>query len=113
MHEMSLAEGMVTAVQEQSKLQNFRHVKRVVLEIGALSHVDPHAMEFSFEAATRGTLMDGADLEILSPAGQARCFACDSDVTIERRGDGCPNCGSHQLIVTGGEDMKIKALEVV
>ncbi|MEM6682708.1 MAG: hydrogenase maturation nickel metallochaperone HypA [Pseudomonadota bacterium] len=113
MHEMSLAEGMVTAVQEQALAQNFRHVKRVVLEIGTLSHVDPHAMEFSFCAATKGTLMDGATLEILSPPGQAHCFSCDQDVKIERRGDGCPNCGSHQLIVTGGEEMKLKSLEVV
>jgi len=113
MHEMSLAEGMVSAVQDQARMQHFSTVKRVVLEIGTLSHVDPHAMEFSFGAATKGTLMDGAELEILSPPGQAHCFSCDSDVEIAQRGDGCPNCGSHQLIVTGGEAMKLKSLEVV
>ncbi|MEM7570390.1 MAG: hydrogenase maturation nickel metallochaperone HypA [Pseudomonadota bacterium] len=113
MHEMSLAEGMVTAIEAEAGRQAFARVTKVTLEIGALSHVDPHAMEFSFDAATRGTLMEGANLEILSPPGTAHCFACDNDVAIARRGEGCPKCGSHQLIVTAGEDMKIKSMEVV
>ncbi|MEO0411336.1 MAG: hydrogenase maturation nickel metallochaperone HypA [Pseudomonadota bacterium] len=113
MHEMSLAQGMVSAIEAQAASQVFERVTKVTLEIGTLSHVDPHAMEFSFDAATRGTLIEGAYLEILNPPGAAQCFACDSEVTIAKRGDGCPKCGSHQLIVTGGEDMKIKSMEVI
>lgn len=113
MHEMSLAEGMVSAIEGQAALEAFARVTKVTLEIGVLSHVDPHAMEFSFDAATRGTLIEGAELEILSPPGTAQCFACEAQVEIARRGDGCPNCGSHQLIVTGGEEMKIKSMEVL
>jgi hydrogenase nickel incorporation protein HypA/HybF len=33
-------------------------------------------------------------------------------VTIETRGDACPRCGSFQLQVTGGADLRLRELEV-
>lgn len=113
MHELALAQSVVTAIEAEAKRQSFARVTRVILEIGALSHVDPHALRFGFDAATRGTLSEGAFLDILSPPGSARCFACEQSVTIQRRGDPCPSCGSYQLVVTAGETMKIKSLEVI
>lgn len=113
MHEMALAKSVVDAIEAEARRSAFSRVERVVLEVGALSCVDPHALEFGFEAVTRGTRAEGAALEIRTPPGQARCFGCDKDVAIVRQGEGCPDCGSHQLLVTGGEELKIKALEVI
>ncbi len=113
MHEMALAKGVVETVQAAAIKEAFSRVKRIVLEVGALSCVDPHALEFGFEAAARGTMADGAELEIRTPPGAARCFGCDRDVIIIRRGDGCPHCGSYQLIVTGGEELRVKEMEVI
>lgn len=112
MHEMALMQSMLAGIEAEAKTQAFSRVDRVCLQVGALSCVDPHALEFGFEAVTRGTLADGAALEIEQVPGQARCFACEADVIIEERGRGCPKCGSHQLLVTGGEELKIKELEV-
>ncbi len=113
MHEMSLAQGVIDALEAQASRDAFSSVTRVVLEVGALSCVDAHALEFCFGAVSRDTIADGAALEIRTPPGRAHCFGCDQDVTVERRGDGCPSCGSHQLIVTGGEELKVKEMEVV
>lgn len=112
MHEMALASGVIDVIESARAQQAFTRVRRVVLEIGALSHVDPHALEFGFEATAKGTVAEGAALEIRTPAGTARCFDCESEVAIERRGDPCPNCGSHRLFVITGEDMTVKELEV-
>lgn len=113
MHEMALAQSVVSAIEAEAKRSAFARVERIILEIGALSHVDGHALSFGFDAVSRGTMAEGAVLDIVSPPGRARCFGCEADVVIARQGDGCPECGSHQLIVTGGEEMKIKSLEVV
>lgn len=113
MHEMALAQSVVDALRTEAARQDFTTVRKVVLEVGALSCVDPHALEFCFDAVARETLADGAALEIRTPPGRARCFGCDDDVVVARRGDPCPACGSHRLIVTGGEDLKIKQLEVM
>lgn len=112
MHELDLARSVVDAIQTEASRQSFSRVDRVVLEVGALSCVDPHALEFGFDAATRGTLVEGAALEILSPPGMAQCFGCGRTVKLAQKGDPCPECGSYQLVVSGGEELKIKSLEV-
>ncbi|MGF1455717.1 MAG: hydrogenase maturation nickel metallochaperone HypA [Alphaproteobacteria bacterium] len=113
MHEMSLAQGVIDAIEAQAARDAFTRATRVVLEVGVLSCVDAHALEFCFGAVSRDTRAQGAVLEIRTPPGRAHCFGCDGDVLIARRGEGCPDCGSHRLIVTGGEELKVKEMEVV
>lgn len=112
MHEMSLCEGILQVLQDHAKSQGFERVKTVWLEIGALSAVEPEAMRFCFDAVMRNTLADAARLEIIAVPGEAWCAQCGKTVQVEQRFDACPECGSCQLQVTGGEDMIIKELEV-
>ncbi len=112
MHEMSLCEGVLQILQDHARSQGFRQVKTVWLEIGALSGVDAEAMRFGFDAVMKGTLADGATLEIIELPGQAWCLPCSRPVAVKARYDACPECGSYQLQVTGGEEMRIKELEV-
>lgn len=112
MHEMALCESVLKVLEEEAVKQRFDRVASVWLEIGKLSHVEPEAMLFCFEAVTKGTLAEGARLEILRPEGEAWCVDCCRLVTIDDRRQPCPECGGHHLRVTGGEDMKIKELEV-
>ena len=112
MHEMSLCEGVLQILEDNAVKQGYQKVTTVWLEIGALSGVEIDAMRFGFDAVTRGTLADSAKLEIIRVPGQAWCMQCAKTVTVEQRFDACPDCGSYQLQVTGGEEMKIKELEV-
>jgi hydrogenase nickel incorporation protein HypA/HybF len=112
MHEMSLCEGVLQILEDHAKRQGFNRVKTVWLEIGALSGVEPEAMRFSFDAVTHGSLADGAALEIIDIPGSAWCMQCAKSVTVSQRYDACPDCGGYQLQVTGGDEMKIKELEV-
>ena len=54
----------------------------------------------------------GARLDVVETPGQAWCMQCSAPVTISRRGDACPTCGSHQLQVTGGERMRVMDIEI-
>ncbi len=112
MHEMALSNGVIRILEEAAQAQGFTRVTRVWLEIGALSHAEPSAMEFCFAAATRGTLAEGAILDILRPPGQAWCMDCSVSVELPTRGDPCPQCGGYKLQITGGEDLRVKELEV-
>jgi hydrogenase nickel incorporation protein HypA/HybF len=60
----------------------------------------------------RDTIAEGAVLEIDQPPGQAFCMGCSTTVTIPARGEPCPACGSHQLMVVGGDEMRVDELEV-
>lgn len=113
MHEMSLCEIIVQILETESRRQGFEKVNVVRLEIGALSHTEPEAMRFCFDAVTRNTLADGARLDILQPPGEAWCMDCEKKFEIANRYDPCPACGGHKLQVVAGEEMRIKDLEVV
>ena len=69
-------------------------------------------MRFGFDAVTRDTLADGAELEIIQLPGTAWCLPCGCEVEVQQRFDACPQCGSYQLQVVSGDQMQIKDLEV-
>jgi len=112
MHELSLCEGVLQVLENAARTQGFSRINIVCLEIGALAGVELEAMRFSFEVIKKGTLADNAKLEIISLPGQAWCLPCAKNVAIEQRFDACPHCGSYQLQVTGGEELRVKELEV-
>ncbi len=112
MHEMSLCESVLQVLETEAAKQQFTKIKTVWLEIGTLAGVETEAMRFCFDVVTRHTLADGAKLEIIESPAQAWCLNCSQTVTVTQRYDACPLCGSYQLQVTGGEQLRIKELEV-
>ncbi len=112
MHEMSIAEGIVQVLEEQAVAQGYTRVKKVWLEIGPLAMIETDALRFCFDAVTRDSLAANAELNIINIAGEAFCMQCLKNVPITKRYDACPECGSYQLQVTQGEEMRIKELEV-
>lgn len=112
MHEMSLCEGILATLQEQARLHGFDRVRRVRLEIGRLACVEPEALRFGFDVVMRGSLAEGAALEIERPPGRAHCFDCGASVEIADRLAPCPACGGGRLSPTGGDEMRIRDLEV-
>ena len=112
MHEMSLCAGLLKSIEEQSRLQHFSRVIRVRLEIGALAGVEIEAICLGFELAMQDTLAQGAVLEIIALPGQTWCPDCSQPVNIQQRFDPCPLCGGYSLQITGGDELRIKDLEV-
>jgi hydrogenase nickel incorporation protein HypA/HybF len=112
MHEMALAQSIVEIVREQARVGSFTSVRSVKLCIGALSYVEPHALEFGFEIVARGTIAEGAVLKIDRPAGSARCSACNRVFSVSAHGEPCPGCGQYAWLVVGGDEMRVVELEV-
>lgn len=112
MHEMSLCENILGILKEQALAQNFETVKRVSVEIGSLSCVEPEALRFGFDVVMRGSLAEDATLEIIETEALAECLDCGATSAIAERYDPCPMCGSHRRKVTRGEEFRIRELEV-
>jgi len=112
MHEMSLAESVLQIIEESAKSQQFSRVRSVTLEIGVLAAVEPDAMRFCFDAVTRGSIADGARLEIIETPGEGRCAACGKTVAMQEQYGLCTECGSAYLQVVSGNRMRVKDLEV-
>ncbi len=112
MHELSLCEGVLQTLQGSAKSAGYSRVRTVWLEIGELAGVEIAALLFCFDVVSKGSLAEGARLEIIDVAGEAWCMQCAQRVRVRKRFDRCPDCGSYQLQVTGGDEMRIKELEV-
>ncbi|MFA7290841.1 MAG: hydrogenase maturation nickel metallochaperone HypA [Rhodocyclaceae bacterium] len=112
MHEMSLAEGVIQIIEDAARTQGFAKVKTVFLEIGWLSSVEPDSMAFCFDAVSRGTIAEGAKLEVIDVPGAGQCLSCGKTVEISAVFDPCPECGGYPVHPTAGTEMRVRELEV-
>jgi len=112
MHEMSLAESVVQIVEDTARRNGGTRVSSVTLEIGALAGVEIEALRFCFDAASRDTIAAGATLLIDRPEGTAWCMPCGETVRVAGLGEACPRCGSYQLQVTGGDELRVREIEL-
>jgi hydrogenase nickel incorporation protein HypA/HybF len=107
-HELSITRNVVAICAEQAKGK----VTRVTLEIGKLSAVLPDAVRFCFDICAKGTAIEGAELEIIETQGCARCRDCGGEVMLTQLSGRCV-CGSTDLALIGGDELRIKEMEVM
>ncbi|MDX2367295.1 MAG: hydrogenase maturation nickel metallochaperone HypA [Colwellia sp.] len=112
MHEMSLAEGIIQIIEEQSTVQNFSMVTMVHLDIGKLSHIEVDSMRFCFEAVCKDTMVEGAILQISESPGIGWCMDCARKIEYPALYEPCLHCHGHKIQITSGNEMLIKELEV-
>ena len=108
MHELSLATAVVDACVERAE---GARVTRVRLEIGSLAAVVPDAIRFCFDVCARDTPVEGASLEIIEIPGQAICRNCGALLSLNTLLDTC-TCGTTDLEVVAGEELRVKEMEV-
>ena len=112
MHEMSLCEGIRRVVDQAAAAPNIERVTKVRLEIGRFAGVEKDALTFAWDVVMRGSKAEGAALEMIDLPGQATCFDCVKTVDIADRLDPCPDCGGGRLLPEGGDELRIKDMEV-
>jgi hydrogenase nickel incorporation protein HypA/HybF len=108
MHELGITRSVVAICTEHA---HGAPVRRVTLEIGKLSAVLPDAVRFCFDICAKGTLLEGAALEIIEVPGGALCRDCGAAVSLAALYGRCA-CGSANLQLVAGEELKIKDMEV-
>lgn len=108
MHELGITQEILQVVGDKA---GDRKVKRIVLEIGKLSCVLPDAIRFCFDLCAEGTVAEGAELEILQPAGTGKCRLCGTEFPLEEVLGRCA-CGSTDIEWLAGEELRIKQMEL-
>jgi hydrogenase nickel incorporation protein HypA/HybF len=108
MHELSITLSIVEAAVATAA---GRRVRRVSVEIGALSGVMADAIMFCFELAALGTTVEGAELEIRRVDGRVRCWDCETEFAVASIATPC-SCGSFRLAVLAGEELNLSSIEL-
>lgn len=113
MHELTLAEHALHIVEKSARQADATRVTRIKLAIGALAHVDPETMQYCCEVVSRGSLADGARIEIVRTPGRACCVDCGTEVELKQLGESCPHCGGYRLDVRDGDQMLVVDIGIV
>jgi len=113
MHELSLATSLLELLEERAFLDAFNRVQKIVLKVGELSGVSIPALRQGFEIATKGTIAEGAVMEIIEPTGSGWCFTCERTVPLRDPFRSCPDCGKSAVTPTGGLEFIVVELEVL
>jgi len=64
MHELSIAHNIVATVTRHLPAENRAPVRWIRLRVGVLNHIASDSLRFCFQAASEGTALEGARLDI-------------------------------------------------
>jgi hydrogenase nickel incorporation protein HypA/HybF len=112
MHELAIADNIVTAVLAEVERRGLKSVATIALRVGALTDVVPEALEFGFEILTRETLLNGTKLRIELVPCQGHCRDCGRNFEVREFVFVCPHCQGSGIDLTKGTELDIAYLEI-
>jgi hydrogenase nickel incorporation protein HypA/HybF len=111
MHELSIAQGILDIIQNEAEKNAIERVSVVRLKLGKLTAVEPSSLSFCFELITKGTLAEGAKLEIDTIPITGRCAQCGREFTLEDPFCNCPVCQGLKIDILTGREFYICEIE--
>ena len=111
MHELALSQSIVEAVLQRARQEGIHSVTRVVLALGTGAGVEREALSFCFDAVTRATAAEGAELAIETVPLRGRCRACGLEFAPDGLVAPCPQCGTYAPVFTAGRELRVKSFE--
>lgn len=112
MHESSLAQRILDVVLDRAAAARARRVRVVRGWIAETEALAPESLAFHFDARARGTIAEGARLELRLLHVDARCRACGGSYAPEHHILLCPTCGSTDGEVVAPTGIAIETLEI-
>jgi len=108
MHELALSRSIVERVLELAGREGMRAVTRVDLEVGRLAGVEIDALRFCFDAVTRATAAEGAELVVEDVPGEGMCMDCHLVFNADQAVVACPQCSGWRVQWVRGRELRLK-----
>lgn len=112
MHELSIATSIVEIVERSIPATPVVPVLRVTVRVGRLAGVVPESLEFCFQAATEGTRLNGAALDIETVPVTLRCSECGRTSIVDDIAFACPACASTAVTLESGTELQVTDVEI-
>lgn len=123
MHDVTAAQRIASTVLQAAQEQGAERVARVQIALGAMTMIDPEQLEFWLEQIFRGTIAEGAQVQIEQLPLRVRCTECDYEGEVKVPDDPiyhlmafaptCPECGSDELQVLAGDACVVQGMRVI
>jgi hydrogenase nickel incorporation protein HypA/HybF len=104
MHELGICRNLIdVALSAMAERGAAGPAKSLQVEVGRFTAVVPDSLRFYFDVLSRGTLLEGAELEIESIPLRTRCRSCAQETEPELPSLLCLKCDGVVEIVSGRE----------
>ncbi len=116
MHELPVTESILKIVLAHAEKNDVRRVMTIGLQVGRLSDLEDEWMQRYFDYVSRGTLAEGAKLQIERMPIRLECNACVEIYTVDAANQidiPCPICGKKDAKLISGHEYFIKNMEVL
>ena len=114
MHELTVTHEILAIVLRYARQNRVSQVHKITLEIGELSDLEQPWIQRYFDAISRGSLAEGAVIEVEIPACRFRCDDCSNDFVMSLSADEpvlCSGCGSKNVQMISGAEYRVKSME--
>lgn len=112
MHELGIAQDMLKIALDYAGKHAAKRITAFNIEISAAADESEDSLRFHIEHLTRGTIADGARIEIVRVAARAQCLDCGNEFDWETPGELCPRCDGHRLRGLPQDEFKLTSIEV-
>jgi len=103
---------MLDIVLQQADLHDVKRISAINLKVGAWTSIVPDCVQFYFEALSKDTIAEGAELKIEKIPLTGRCEDCGEIFEIEELLFACPHCSSKRVNIETGRELFIDSIEV-
>ncbi|MFO7998695.1 MAG: hydrogenase maturation nickel metallochaperone HypA [Bacteroidales bacterium] len=110
MHELGIAMRIVEIAAKVARQNGLEGVDEINMEIGELSGIVPETLTFSFEVASKNTMLEHAKLGIAIIHARASCNVCGMEFTPDGFLTICPECGTFECEIIQGREIHIRSI---
>jgi hydrogenase nickel incorporation protein HypA/HybF len=111
-HELSVCQALLAQVTDIAFSRGASAVKRISIEVGPLSGIEPALLARAFEVLRTGSCAARAVLSIESPTVMIRCMSCNAQTVNEPNRLLCALCGDFRTQVVTGDELRLRCVEL-
>lgn len=112
MHELAITEQLLSTALRHAEQAGAGRITRLNLVVGELSSVVDDSVQFYWDFIAKGTIAEGARLDIRRAPGILACQGCGAELRIGQFEGQCPQCGGEQVRVISGDEFQLESIDV-
>jgi len=111
MHELHLAEDILRKIKEKAKEEAKEKVAHIKVAIGQSRFTHLDELKELLHAISKDTVADGARIDFDIIPLKSICADCKNDFDPKTMRLDCPACGSTNIQVSSGKELRIEELQ--
>ena len=112
MHEVSICESIIDILKDEAEKNGAKKVNSVHMKVGEMAGVVEDALRFAFEVVAKGTLAEGARLDVEHVPLTARCRSCNAEFHVVGYAFSCKRCDSPEIEIVSGRELMIEDIDL-